>query len=42
MYIKTDRRWVKDEHGRTLHMRDVNLGGSSKVPRTPDGPTWNQ
>jgi len=23
-------------------MRGVNLGGSSKVPRTPDGPTWNQ
>jgi hypothetical protein len=42
MQIKTDGRWFKDEHGRTLHLRGVNLGGSSKVPRIPDGATWNR
>jgi hypothetical protein len=40
--IKTDGKWLKDEHGRTLILRGVNLGGSTKVPTKPNGATWNQ
>ena len=36
--IKTDGIWFKDEHNRTLTLRGVNLGGSSKVPY-PNGAT---
>jgi hypothetical protein len=40
--IKLEGRFFKDEAGRTLILRGVNLGGSSKVPFTPNGATWNR
>lgn len=38
--IHADGLHFKDEHGRTLMLRGVNLGGGSKVPFTPDGATY--
>jgi hypothetical protein len=38
--ITTNGIWFKDEHGRTLMLRGVNLGGSTKVPFKPDGATY--
>ena len=42
MKITIDGPCFKDEHGRTLILRGVNLGGSSKVPTRPDGATWKR
>ncbi len=39
--IKIKGKQLVDELGRTLILRGVNLGGSSKVPAAPNGATWN-
>ncbi|MEO8392382.1 MAG: cellulase family glycosylhydrolase [Chloroflexota bacterium] len=38
MYV--DGMWLKDSDGRTRILRGANLGGSTKVPFTPDGATY--
>ncbi|MBN1486562.1 MAG: cellulase family glycosylhydrolase [Anaerolineae bacterium] len=37
--IHIEKPWFKDEQGRILILRGVNLGGSTKVPTQPNGAT---
>ena len=38
--MNIDGNCFKDEYGRTLTLRGVNLGGSTKVPFSPNGATY--
>jgi hypothetical protein len=37
--MRIEGPWFKDDQGRTLILRGINLGGSTKVPLTPNGAT---
>jgi hypothetical protein len=40
--MKTDGIWFKDDDGRALILRGVNVSGATKVPVTPDGATYKK
>lgn len=40
--MHVDGCWLKDDEGRILILRGVNLSGSTKVPVRPDGATYKQ
>eukprot|EP00906_Rhabdomonas_costata_P013825 RCo019818 len=42
MKLTASGPYLRDEHGRVVLLRGVNLGGSTKVPFTPNGSTWNK